>query len=113
MTTLSLSTVTLLTSSFKLQLRQSSALAKNTCSLGSVKRTSKAFGLKPSFFRVSAMAVYKVKLIDQKSKEIEFDDLDGNYILDSAETAGLELPFSCRAGACSTYTGKMVSGSVD
>jgi ring-1,2-phenylacetyl-CoA epoxidase subunit PaaE len=38
---------------------------------------------------------------------------DGETVLEAAEQAGLDLPFSCRAGVCSTCRTKVAQGAVE
>ena len=56
---------------------------------------------------------YSITLRDADGTESVVQCEDDQYILDAAEEAGVDVNYSCRAGACSSCAGKIVSGTVD
>ena len=56
---------------------------------------------------------YQVTLIDTEGNKSTFECAEDTTVLDQADEEGIDAPYSCRAGACSTCAGKITSGSVD
>lgn len=60
------------------------------------------------------MVNYKIRLVSASHNlDKTIDCPSDKFILEAAEDANVELPYSCRAGSCSTCLGKVESGSVD
>ena len=59
------------------------------------------------------MAEYTVTLQMENDEVATLTCADDVYILDAAEEAGVDLPYSCKAGACSSCAGQITSGTVD
>ena len=50
---------------------------------------------------------YKVRLLSKANNlDVTIEAPDDKFILEAAEDNNIELPYSCRAGSCSTCLGK-------
>ncbi|ACK65842.1 ferredoxin (2Fe-2S) [Rippkaea orientalis PCC 8801] len=61
---------------------------------------------------------YKVRLIKGKKNQppemdVTLEVPEDEYILSVAEDEGLDLPSSCKSGACSSCVGRIVEGTVN
>ena len=59
------------------------------------------------------MDSYTVTLINEEGEESTFECDEETLIIDQAEEEGIDMPYSCRGGSCSTCAGKIVEGTVN
>lgn len=60
------------------------------------------------------MAKYEVRLLNPTHNiDVTIECADDKFILEAAEDNNIELPYSCRAGSCSTCLGKVIKGSIE
>ena len=58
------------------------------------------------------MATYRVVFVTA-GREVPVEVADNAYLLEAAAGAGLELPYMCLQGWCTTCAGRLLAGEVD
>ncbi len=93
------------------------ALCRSPCSSVRGVRRQASTGLKSrrqparGLLRMKPMAFTVTLDTPDGEKKIECDE--DTYILDAADEAGLDLPYSCRSGSCGTCAAKLASGDMN
>merc|ERR1719440_2698908 len=62
--------------------------------------------------RAGAPAMYSVTL-NNPDGDVSFECPEEELLMDQAEEEGIDMPYSCRSGSCSTCAGIIVEGTVD
>jgi ferredoxin len=63
-------------------------------------------------FQQRSMAVYQVTFVT-RGQEVRTEVADDEYLLNAAAAAGLDLPYMCLQGWCTTCAGRVLEGQVD
>jgi ferredoxin len=59
------------------------------------------------------MNEYQVRLLNTAHNlDVTINCPENKCILEAAEEKNIQLPYSCRAGSCSTCLGKVITGSI-
>src|SRR5438874_5701772 len=58
------------------------------------------------------MPIHQVTFVTP-DREVHVEVTEDQYLLDAAANAGLELPYMCLQGWCTTCAGKILEGQVD
>merc|ERR1719199_2235866 len=76
--------------------------------------TARPVAAKATFGKSSVSTKFGLKVsLKTPSGDSVIECADDVYILDAAEEAGVDLPYSCRAGACSSCAGLVEAGEID
>jgi ferredoxin len=59
------------------------------------------------------MATFQVTFVTPDGREVRARAPDDEYLLNAAAEAGLELPFMCLQGWCTTCAGRILEGRAD